>query len=717
MNCMLNRSFKYLFSSMVVLGLLVILVPTVFADTPVIDMSNEKGGIRFTSSTDGEGVPMGAVVDSTLTANYFYNFTNGVAVSGATSEGTSLFQWQSCSTKDGTYVDIPSAQSKTYTIQEGDQYLKFKVTPVDADGHQGITYTSDTISVGNVALGKAVLGSSGYSTANVAQAVDGSSLSFYKAHGSVYDAATPSACYIVVKLMNPTIINQVKLYGIDIARLNGYRIEYSNYEGTMDAAAAVNDSNWSPIVTDTSVTTDEVIDFTALSAKYVRYYMDDKADYSAVKEIEIFEAAGEVLPPSVSSGKYSVNDVAETITSVPKGDADIAVFKSNIIPVTGGTYEVYQSDGTTEIAAGNISTGCKVIVHKDGNDKTYTITVGSVPVVSAAQIAGSAAIGSVLNGAYAFADLDGEADASTYQWYWCDTYNGTYTAIPSATGQTYTIQEADKNKYIKFEVTGRSSDIEEIGNAIMSTSFVVAGNLAYNKTATPSSTSGSTGANAVDGNYSVSWGLHSTDLSPTLSIDFGENVLFNKVILRPMNTTTLTNYSILYSMDGTNWTQVYNDTALDNLVETIAFPSVYARHIRFSATRSAGASGLIEMEVFNTFEVSEVKYTNTPKGEDGDEISSFNASEFVKGSIDINNASGTQQTITLIVALYTPDGVMFDLDYDEQILEPEENITLEAGFNLPGMVTGYKIKGLVWRSFSDMKPLLHVKELPAAVQQ
>ncbi len=43
-----------------------------------------------------------------------------------------------------------------------------------------------------------------------------------------------------------------------------------------------------------------------------------------------------------------------------------------------------------------------------------------------------------------------------YQWLRADTEDGTYTEISGATGNTYTLDDADRDKYIKVKVTGKS---------------------------------------------------------------------------------------------------------------------------------------------------------------------------------------------------------------------------------------------------------------------
>lgn len=82
-------------------------------------------------------------------------------------------------------------------------------------------------------------------------------------------------------------------------------------------------------------------------------------------------------------------------------------------------------------------------------------------------------VGQNLEGKYTFSDVNlGDTEGiSTYQWYTCDTENGTYTPIEGATTKTYTISEQDAYKFIKFGVTPISNEAPTNGVEVLSAAF------------------------------------------------------------------------------------------------------------------------------------------------------------------------------------------------------------------------------------------------------
>jgi len=82
------------------------------------------------------------------------------------------------------------------------------------------------------------------------------------------------------------------------------------------------------------------------------------------------------------------------------------------------------------------------------------VVASSLPVASAVSYTGTETVGQILTGVYTYTDSGSHAQTtSTFRWLRSDTVNGTYSAISSATAQTYTLVSADIGKYIKFEVT------------------------------------------------------------------------------------------------------------------------------------------------------------------------------------------------------------------------------------------------------------------------
>jgi hypothetical protein len=90
-------------------------------------------------------------------------------------------------------------------------------------------------------------------------------------------------------------------------------------------------------------------------------------------------------------------------------------------------------------------------------------------VATDVSISGTAQVGEVLTGNYTFNDANGDAEGETsFRWLSSATPDGTYEAITGATSETYTLVSGDANKYIKFEVTPRSTTGLFDGSPVMS---------------------------------------------------------------------------------------------------------------------------------------------------------------------------------------------------------------------------------------------------------
>ena len=88
-----------------------------------------------------EIAPEGLNTGDVLLGLYDYRDSYGDA------EGTSTFRWLSSATEGGTYSAISGATSDSYTIVAGDatKYIKFEVTPKDANGVAGTAVLSDPV--------------------------------------------------------------------------------------------------------------------------------------------------------------------------------------------------------------------------------------------------------------------------------------------------------------------------------------------------------------------------------------------------------------------------------------------------------------------------------------------------------------------------------------------------------------------------------------------
>ena len=114
--------------------------------------------------------------------------------------------------------------------------------------------------------------------------------------------------------------------------------------------------------------------------------------------------------------------------------------------------------------------------------QTIVSVVAATPTASTVKINGSIAVGNTITGSYTFNDAtSGHTEsASNFRWLRADTSGGTYstvlmtgttTAATCLTDTAYTIPTTDQGKYIKFEITPKSS-ASETGTAYLSSATV-----------------------------------------------------------------------------------------------------------------------------------------------------------------------------------------------------------------------------------------------------
>lgn len=112
---------------------------------------------------------------------------------------------------------------------------------------------------------------------------------------------------------------------------------------------------------------------------------------------------------SVTSTVYTVDDGGATITNVPFG-TDLATFESNITPPPYGTFETYESNGSTvatDLQSGYIVKG----VAEDGTtSKSYTLTINAAPLDNDSYAEAPAT--QVAAGTIVITDADGKDEAA-----------------------------------------------------------------------------------------------------------------------------------------------------------------------------------------------------------------------------------------------------------------------------------------------------------------
>ena len=104
-------------------------------------------------------------------------------------------------------------------------------------------------------------------------------------------------------------------------------------------------------------------------------------------------------------------------------------------------------------------------------ESTGNVIFYSAPKATSVNITGTPMVGQILTGNYTYTDKDGDLQgASIYRWLRSSAVDGVYSAINGATSKSYMLTNADKDKYIKFEVKPvAASGSPSVGTKVVST--------------------------------------------------------------------------------------------------------------------------------------------------------------------------------------------------------------------------------------------------------
>ena len=170
---------------------------------------------------------------------------------------------------------------------------------------------------------------------------------------------------------------------------------------------------------------------------------------------------------------------------------------------------------------------------------------------------GTAVVGDSLTGNYTFADVDGDADASTFQW----LRNG---AVTIGTSKTYTLDAADSGQIITFEVTPIAATGANPGSAVASTNSISVANSPPVASAGPDQTAFVTNTVILDGSGSsdidgdpltYSWSLTS------LPVGSGAT----------LSDATAVNPTFIIDLPGTYTAQlIVNDGTVNSIADTVS---------------------------------------------------------------------------------------------------------------------------------------------------
>lgn len=200
-----------------------------------------------------------------LSASYVwdgYDTANGAA-----------YQWVRASSIDGSFEPITGATGETYTLSAADvnKYIKLTITPA---GAPAVT-TPNHVSVGNVVLGKTVLGSSDVSSGPKAHLVDGNKDTFSRAWSSTTEYQ------FVIELDGEQSISMARLFshGDSAKKIKHFTIDYTT-DTTVDVSPT-STTKWNklvdiPVDVTAASSLDKVVwTFDRVTARYVRFNIDD----------------------------------------------------------------------------------------------------------------------------------------------------------------------------------------------------------------------------------------------------------------------------------------------------------------------------------------------------------------------------------------------------------------------------------------------------------
>jgi hypothetical protein len=182
-----------------------------------------------------------------------------------------------------------------------------------------------------------------------------------------------------------------------------------------------------------------------------------------------------ITAPTVTYVDVNTNgaiDTGDTLTAVDGtfSDADTDIKTASSYRWSDGTADRGNAASYTLVAADLAKT--ITLYTKARTDSTITdpaegvevtgpgtvVVTGRAPTATSVGITGNANVREQLAGAYTYADPDSDPEGtSTFRWLRADTAGGTYTAISGATARTYTLVAADLSKFLKYEVTPKSS--------------------------------------------------------------------------------------------------------------------------------------------------------------------------------------------------------------------------------------------------------------------
>ncbi len=334
--------------------------------------------------------------------------------------GPISYTWQRADTVNGSYSNIAGATGQTYTLGDADvgKFVRVLASYTDAQGTPESVASTPTAAVANV---------------NDAPA------------GSVTIAGTAAEDQVLTAANTITDADGLGPISYTWQRADTVNGSYSNIAGATGQTYTLGDADVGKFVrvlasyTDAQGTPESVASTpTAAVANVNDAPAGSVTIAGTAAEDQVLTAANTITdadglgPISYTwqradtvNGSYS-NIAGATGQTYTLGDADVGKFVRVLASYTDaqGTPESVASTPTAAVA-----------------------NVNDAPAGSVT-IAGTAAEDQVLTAANTITDADGLGPIS-YTWQRADTVNGSYSNIAGATGQTYTLGDADVGKFVR----------------------------------------------------------------------------------------------------------------------------------------------------------------------------------------------------------------------------------------------------------------------------
>ena len=380
--------------------------------------------------TDGNGGSV--VVGDTLDGSYTYSDVDNDP------EGTTTFRWL----RDGVAISGATAASYTLVAADSGTAISFEVTPVAGSGiTTGTPVPSAAVNVinsapvatavtitdtngGSVVVGDTLDGS--YTYSDIDNDPEGTTTFRWLRDGAAISGATAASYTLVAADSGATITFEVTPVASS-----------GTTTGQPVVSAGLAVVNSAPLASAVIVTDSN---------------------------------GGSVVVGDTLDGSYTYSDADND----PEGTSTFRWLRDGaaISGATAASYTLVAADsGTTisfevtPVASSGVTTGTPAV-------SSGLVVVNSAPVASAVTITdangGSALVGDVLNGSYAYSDVDNDPEGTTtFRW----LRDG--VAITGATAASYTLDAADSGATITFEVTPVATTGVITGSAVSSAGLAV----------------------------------------------------------------------------------------------------------------------------------------------------------------------------------------------------------------------------------------------------